>query len=155
MRTLYDAQGRKYELPQYVISDPVNMSPPPSDGTVQGDIEPVIDAHESDLSESGSEILDPEEIMRRKEEKGKGPEKTILATKSVFTVKLRKTTTTAFQDDIAVPKFCETDTVGRLKERLMEDGHVRLFYRGQELADTKTLKQYGYVPGDVLSAMVT
>jgi len=146
MSTIYDAQGRKYELPEHVISDPVNIIVESVDEPMD---EPTIDSE--DGHDSGRE--ETEKFLLPKEEKGKGPARTpSIVTPAGFTVRIRRPD---LQHDIIIDNCCETETVAILKERLAEEGETaRLFYRGRELADTKKVKDYGYVPGDVLTALV-
>lgn len=57
MNGAYDEMGNFYQMPEFVISDPVNM--------IQGT------EHNNAKSENDSDVSDEDEIKQRREEKGK------------------------------------------------------------------------------------
>lgn len=57
MNGAYDEMGNFYQMPEYVISDPVNM--------IQGS------EHNNAKGENDSDVSDEDEIKQRREEKGK------------------------------------------------------------------------------------
>jgi hypothetical protein len=57
----YDPFGNHYSLPEHIVSDPTNMA-----------VAPAIDEDEDKTESDASEEADEEEIIKRREEKGKG-----------------------------------------------------------------------------------
>lgn len=71
MNGAYDEVGNFYQMPEYIISDPNNLTPVLRENLLKG--------------ESASDVTDEDEIERRREEKGKG----VLKTGEVIKVKAR------------------------------------------------------------------
>jgi hypothetical protein len=97
---VYDVFGAFYQLPEYIVSDPINMI-------------------ESDQAErSGPSSEDEEELLRRGEEDGQKP----LEPEDMMTVKARRSDGQAQDLCIDVPKGC---SVRLLIERFTEEAKVR------------------------------
>jgi hypothetical protein len=97
---VYDVFGAFYQLPEYIVSDPVNLI-------------------ESDQGErSGPSSEDDEEFLRRGEEDGQKP----LEPEDMMTVKARRSDGQAQDLCIDVPKGC---SVRLLLERFTEEAKVR------------------------------
>lgn len=66
-KVLYDSSGAIYQLPKHIVSDPQNLdttSPPAMDGTKE-------DGDENGHGADDNEVDHEEEVLRRREEKGK------------------------------------------------------------------------------------
>ena len=71
MNGAYDEVGNFYQMPEYIISDPKNLTPGLQENLLKG--------------ESASDVTDEDEVERRREEKGKG----VLKSGDVIKVKAR------------------------------------------------------------------
>jgi hypothetical protein len=142
MTKLYDAQGREYKIPRHVISDPVNM--------VESSIEAVSEPAAHDVDGADSEQEDPVDILRRREEKGKG-----LATDKV---KVRVRRNDRAENDEIMVEANRTEPIAMLKLRIKDkdsiETPVRLFFSGKMLTDNQTLAGIGWHETEVVSCMV-
>ena len=163
-RGVYDESGYKYVIPREVISDPENLGTeaeaivPTAQGVQVGGEER--NGIEEGLSSAGGDTPQEgdnpsaEEILRRKEEKGKG--------RAIDMVQVRARRNDS-QHDIVVQSD-RTENVAILKQRftqaagLQSPSHIRLFFNGSELDDGKPLHEQGrLVPweqGVIITAMV-
>jgi len=139
---LFDAQGRKYKIPQHIISDPVNLVESPIEA------EPELGIDGVDGAESDKEDL--AETLKTKMEKGKG-----LAADMVK-VRVRRNDR-AEKDELAV-EADKTEPIAMLKLRIKGQDDiktpVRLFFAGKMLTDNQTLAGIGWHEKEVVSCMV-
>jgi hypothetical protein len=102
----YDAFGALYSLPEWVVSDPINLAV--DDG----------DEVEEELVKDNSEVADEEEeATRRREEKGKA----VLAAADVISVKARLSDRGG--EDVTV-QVGKVDSVRLLTKRIFEESGV-------------------------------
>ena len=164
-RGVYDESGYKYVIPREVISDPENIltEAEAAAPTAQGVQEINSEEHncteernsnaEGDVSEEGDNPS-AEEILRRKEEKGKG--------RAIDMVQVRARRNDS-QYDIVVQSD-RTENVAILKQRftkaaeLQPPSYIRLFFNGSELDDGKPLQEQGrpvpWEQGVIITAMI-
>ena len=163
-RGVYDESGYKYVIPREVISDPENIvtETEAAASTARG---AHVDDEEHNGTEEGnsnaegnisSEGENPsaEEILRRKEEKGKG--------RAIDMVQVRARRNDS-QYDIVVQSD-RTENVAILKQRftqaaeLQPPSYIRLFFNGSELEDERPLQEQGrpvpWEQGSIITAMV-
>jgi len=163
-RGVYDESGYKYVIPREVISDPENIvtEAEAAVSTAQK-VEVDSEVHtgneegnsnvEGDVSEEGDNPS-AEEILRRKEEKGKG--------RAIDMVQVRARRNDS-QYDIIVQSD-RTENVAILKQRftkaaeLQSPSYIRLFFNGSELDDGKPLQEQGrpipWEQGVIITAMI-
>jgi len=125
-RGTYDETGVQYPIPRHIINDPRNIVTTPTGGSGKAVQKAQVDGDESDGSES--EGLTPEEILRRKEEKGKGRERDMVE------VRARRSDTGA---DVIVQSD-RTENVIILRQRFTQAAGVRipLYHINMQLANT-------------------
>lgn len=104
----YDATGQHYKLPEQIVSDPTNLAPSP-------EAPPHNDESDKDVE---SEEPDEDEILRRREEKGKA----VVSTKDLMNVRCRLS-------DGPIPDLVvsigKDDSVRLLAKKLLEEATVR------------------------------
>ncbi|TQS33175.1 hypothetical protein Golomagni_06489 [Golovinomyces magnicellulatus] len=137
----YDALGNYYSLPEWIVSDPKNISSEEDHGddedtTVSGnDIDNDANNDDSGKPGKGKAFDEPAEevqIMARLSETGKDITVTIDKTDSVRNV---------------VRKVAETCSLGPGKK-------IRLAYMGKMLRESNTLDAQGWIPGHIINALV-
>ncbi|KAI4130179.1 MAG: hypothetical protein LQ347_003489 [Umbilicaria vellea] len=127
----YDEMGNLYQLPEQVISDPVNIV------LVSQDIA----AGKTEGAKTGEET-DEDEVERRREEKGKG------VLKSGDSVKVRARLSDRGGPDVTVMLGKEQNV------RVTGNGKVKIAYLGKILKDGETLQAQGWREGHVVNALV-
>lgn len=111
---VYDALGQSYSLPEVIVSDPTNIV-----GSLDGDAGsmPPNEAGDKIPDGEGSDDMDEDEVLRRREEKGKG----ILNPKDAIEVRARLSN--AGGEDLVV-SIGKDDSVGSLTSRIYEESGV-------------------------------
>ncbi|MCJ1252539.1 hypothetical protein MMC24_000345 [Lignoscripta atroalba] len=136
----YDEMGNFYQMPEQIISDPVNV--------VSQDIGVKGESLESDTEE-----MDEDDIERRREEKGKG------VLKSVDTVKVKARLSDRGGPDVVI-LLAKDQNVRVLVRRIQDEagvsgkGKVKIAYLGKILKDSETLLAQGWREGHVVNALV-
>lgn len=139
----YDATGQHYKLPEQIVSDPMNLAPSP-------DAPPHDDEADKDAE---SEEPDEDEILRRREEKGKA----VVNTKDLINVRCRLS-------DGPIPDLVvsigKDDSVRLLAKKLLEEAklpppkHIKIVYLGKVLKENQSLLAQGWKDNHVVNAMV-
>ncbi|TVY25809.1 Uncharacterized protein LHYA1_G004592 [Lachnellula hyalina] len=146
-KLVYDSFGGLYELPKHIISDPENLAPSPA---------PMLKNDDERSKEDGeSEEMDEDEVLRRREEKGKA----VINEADMVVVKVR------FSDG-ALPdhslRLGKDDSVRLLIRRVVEEvglappKRIKIVYMGRILVEGKSLIDQGWNAQEehVLSALV-
>ncbi|KAG9232061.1 ubiquitin domain-containing protein [Amylocarpus encephaloides] len=139
---VYDGFGAFYTLPEFIVADPQNIAstpPTPADEVINTDGE--------------SDELDEEELVKRREEKGKG----VLSVKDMIHV-------TARLSDGGGPDLVlsvgRDDSVRLVARRLAEEASlsppksIRIAYLGKILRDNQSLIAQGWKDDHVVNALV-
>ncbi|KAI1456374.1 hypothetical protein F4805DRAFT_458799 [Annulohypoxylon moriforme] len=148
---VYDALGNYYALPEWIVSDPVNVSEERVAKRSNGDVRRKGD--DDDLTgEDTTEEIDEEEALRRREEKGKG----VVDIKNMVKVRARLSENLP---DVIVSVGIE-ETVRSFAKRIAEESrlpstkHVRVAYMGKILKENLSLESQGWKKGHVVNALV-
>lgn len=107
-RGIYDSLGSHYLVPDYIISDPSNLVDTPSG---------VDGAGGDERSGKSSSELDEEELLRRREEKGKA----VISPMDMISVRARLSDTSG---DLKV-SISKNDSVRLVSQRILEEAGVR------------------------------
>lgn len=110
----YDETGALYRLPQCIVSDPDNVVDSPADGI---DNDAMSDGKLGEDEASEDELI-PDDIERRREEKGKTSERDLIK------VKARLSDREGPDLTISIGK---TQSVGLLARKVQAEAEVRLF----------------------------
>lgn len=112
---VYDALGAFYSLPQWIVSDPVNLQDSPNDG------DSSLDAGDGTDKTAGEDVaqVDEEELMKRREEKGKG----VINPEDLVKVKARLSEGNGTDIIVSVGR---NDTVRLLCRKIFEESGVTL-----------------------------
>ncbi|KAI2472638.1 hypothetical protein F4781DRAFT_316847 [Annulohypoxylon bovei var. microspora] len=148
---VYDALGNYYALPEWIVSDPVNVAEENSLKRSNGDVRRKGD---DDLTgeEDTAEELDEDEALRRREEKGKG----VADVKNMVKVRARLSENLP---DVIVSVSPE-ETVRSFAKRVAEESRlpstrrVRVAYMGKILKENLSLESQGWKRGHVVNALV-
>lgn len=140
----YDAFGALYSLPEWVVSDPVNL---------------VVEVDGGDESlgkrvgEGNVNDEDEEEAARRREEKGKA----VLAAADIIAVKARLSDRGGADVIVHVGK---ADSVRLLTKRIFEESalpaskRIKIVYMGKMLKENESLVSQGWKEDHVINALV-
>ncbi|RDL42288.1 Uncharacterized protein BP5553_02267 [Venustampulla echinocandica] len=140
----YDGFGAFYPLHQFVVSDPENMVDSPSGAAPAGDGED---------KDAESDELDEDEILRRREEKGKA----VVNPKDLMNVRARLSDGAGPDLVVSVGK---EDSVRLLTRRVFEESgltqpkYIRIAYMGRILKDNQSLIAQGWKDDHVVNALV-
>lgn len=138
----FDPFGHRYLMDEHIVSDPTNISvalPTADDEDKTGD--------------EGSEEADEEEIIRRREEKGKG----VLNEADLMVILAKLSDRDNAPLKVTVSK---QDSVRLVSRKILEASglepphHIRIFYMGRHLKELQTLQAQGWMEEDVLNAFV-
>ena len=108
---VYDASGVYYQLPKYISADPANLSTPTTAEEAPSE--------EAEGSGDASEELDEEELLRRREEKGKA----VMNAQDLITICARLTDD---GHDIFV-SIGKDDSVRLINRKIFEESGVSFF----------------------------
>ncbi|KAI0160838.1 hypothetical protein GGR52DRAFT_148602 [Hypoxylon sp. FL1284] len=141
----YDSLGNYYALPEWIVSDPVNVADEGVTKRSKGD---------DDLTgeEDTMEELDEDEAMRRREEKGKG----IADIRDMIKVRARLSENLP---DVIVSVSTEESVRSFARKIAEESGlpstkRVRVAYMGKILKENSSLQNQGWKKGHVVNALV-
>ncbi|KAI9645013.1 hypothetical protein NHQ30_007051 [Ciborinia camelliae] len=143
VRGCFDSSGVHYSVPEHIVSDPANLL---DDATARATGK---SDDEGDLEDESEEM--DEEILRRRETKGKAKAKEMIAVKARFQH--------GINGDI-VFKIGKNDSVRSLvraitqKLELSPPKHVKINYMGKLLKDNASLPAQGWVEGHIVNAWV-
>ncbi|KAL2006129.1 hypothetical protein VTN00DRAFT_9783 [Thermoascus crustaceus] len=149
----YDENGALYRLPQCIVSDPENVVEVSStDERGTGDLESdaIYDGKLAVDNASEDELI-PEDLERRREEKGKTSERDLIRVKARLSDR--------GGPDITV-SIGKRQSVGLLARKVqLEAGisgkqRVRIAYLGKILKENQTLLDQGWKSGHVVNALV-
>jgi len=138
----YDPFGNHYSLPEPIVSDPTNMAVAPAsndDGDKTGD--------------EGSEAPDEEEIVRRREEKGKG----VMNEADLMEIGAKLSDRDSRPLKISISK---QDSVRLVSQKLLDASglqppkHIKIAYMGKILKENQTLEAQGWNDGHVINGLV-
>ncbi|KAI0009677.1 hypothetical protein F4779DRAFT_617319 [Xylariaceae sp. FL0662B] len=145
----YDQLGNYYALPEWVVSDPINVV---GHGGIDRAVV-VVDRKDDELEEEEtSEELDEEEALRRREEKGKG----VADIKNMVKVRARLSENLP---DVVVSIGTE-ESVRSLARKVAEESgllstkRVRVAYMGKILKESSSLQSQGWKKGHMVNALV-
>ncbi|RFU36034.1 hypothetical protein B7463_g377, partial [Scytalidium lignicola] len=142
---VYDALGAFYSLPEWIVSDPANMQASAEDGESS---EGSDKAGNDDVEE-----MDEEEILKRREEKGKG----VINAQDLIKVTARLSEGNG--TDIIV-NIGRNDSVRLLSRRILEESgvaapkRIKIAYMGKILKDNQSLLAQGWKEDHVINALV-
>ncbi|KAJ9202073.1 hypothetical protein DTO166G4_6031 [Paecilomyces variotii] len=143
----YDETGALYRLPQCIVSDPDNIVDSPADG-IDND---AISDGKLGADEASEDELIPDDIERRREEKGKTSERDLIK------VKARLSDREGPDLTISIGK---TQSVGLLARKVQGEAgisgrqRVRLAYLGRILNEHESLTDQGWKNGHIVNALV-
>jgi len=141
----YDSLGAFYPVPEHIVSDPQNLVALPA----------RVSDDEEDKSgeETAEEHVDEDEILRRREEKGKA----VVNAKDLITIRAKLSD----RDEIPVKvTISKEDSVRLVARKILEESdlsppkHIRIAYFGKILKDNQTLGAQGWKDEHVLNALV-
>ncbi|KAL1961962.1 hypothetical protein VTN77DRAFT_743 [Rasamsonia byssochlamydoides] len=153
----YDETGALYRLPQCIVSDPENLVP---DSTTVGDHGVTkttgfdgdgMSDRKLTMAEESEEELIPEDVERRREEKGKMSERDV--------IKVRARLSDRGGPDVIVT-IGKTQSVGLLARKVQSEAgisdkqRVRIAYLGRMLRENEPLLNQGWKQGHVVNALV-
>ncbi|KAK5657784.1 hypothetical protein OQA88_2857 [Cercophora sp. LCS_1] len=144
----YDSLGNYYSMPEYIVSDPLNLSQGPALGDSFEDAKADFTAGE----ETAEETEEGDEVERRREEKGKA----VLDVRDLISVRARLSD--GSKDVIvSVGKEDNVRTIARsITEgaQLPPNKKVRIAYMGKILKEGSSLPEQGWKSGHVVNALV-
>ncbi|KAF8474689.1 hypothetical protein BDZ91DRAFT_273129 [Kalaharituber pfeilii] len=147
----YDERGIRYELPEYCVSAPSNLITTSSDAEKHA----ASAGDQSDTEED--DIVDLEEIERRRELKGK---MVLNRNEKKYRVVARLSDRGGPGSDVAVI-FQQKDTVRTVIRKIIERGkldpkahRLKIAYLGKILNEHESLPEQGWVEGNVINALV-
>jgi len=164
-KRVYDRFGASYDLPRHIVSDPQNLAPSPEPSIQPGG------AGGGSNEEGESEELDEDEILRRREEKGKD----VLNEADLVDVRVRFSNpqpdkVVRVGQDVSVRLVVRqiVDEIGvsclvlislgvphaNCFSQLEAPKRIRLNYMGRLLEDKKSLKAQGWNGTDIINALV-
>ncbi|KAI1133984.1 hypothetical protein F5Y05DRAFT_400154 [Hypoxylon sp. FL0543] len=144
----YDALGNYYALPEWIVSDPVNVTEEPQKGGAD------VDRKDDDLTGEEDIMggLGEDEAMRRREEKGKG----VADLRDMVKVRARLSENLP---DVIVSVAPEESVRSFARKIAEESGlpstkRVRVAYMGKILKENSSLQGQGWKKGHVVNALV-
>ncbi|KAG4417351.1 hypothetical protein IFR04_009492 [Cadophora malorum] len=141
---VYDANGARYELPEYIVCDPTNIVEMPT----------RTEEDEGDKSEEDGETADEAELLRRDEiRRGKA----VVNPDDMIDIKVKLSDR---DNRPLVVTINKQDTVRIVTKKIYEESgleppkHIRIAYLGKILKDNKTLKEQNWEEQNVLNGLV-
>ncbi|KAL3420798.1 Ubiquitin domain-containing protein 2 [Phlyctema vagabunda] len=140
---VYDGSGERYNMPEHIVADPENL-------VVASQTQSRSD---DGTDKSGPEELNEDEVLRRREEKGKE----VVNPQDLIKVRARLSDGRG-QDMVLV--IGKNDSVRLLTRRILEDGlfppgrSIKIAYMGKILEGNRSLISQGWKEGHVVNAMV-
>ncbi|KAI1846922.1 hypothetical protein JX266_007143 [Neoarthrinium moseri] len=142
---VYDSLGHYYPLPEWIVTDPVNIS----ETDEQDRAEDQKGGHVDDDGGAGEES---DEVLRKREEKGK-------AVESQNTVKIRARLSETARDIIV--KIDPDDSVRSVAQKILyqsrldaQSRKIKLVYLGKILKENASLESQGFNTTHVVNAFV-
>jgi len=138
----YDPFGNHYSLPESIVSDPTNMA-----------VAPPGNEDDDKMGDEGSEVADEEEIIRRREEKGKG----VVNEADLIEIGAKLSDRDSLPLKVTISK---QDSVRLVIQKLFEASglqephHIKIAYMGKILNQGQTLQAQGWKQGHVVNALV-
>lgn len=134
----YDEAGNLYQMPEHIVSDPTNMIlDQPGEDDIKGEL--------------SRDIIDDEELERKRDEKGK------TLVKDLIKVKARLSDRGG--PDVVV-SMGRDQVIRTLARRVAEEAKItgtnkiKIAYMGKILKDTESLQNQGWREGHVVNALV-
>ena len=151
---VYDERGELYDIPDWVVTDPLDLvEDEEKRGVVSNDIDQNIasDDDDGDDDDDGGKTEGDDSLQeRRREEKGKGR---ALDIGEEVRVRTRLSDRgTDVEVDVGTKQKCSI-LVRRIQDQIGAR-RVRLAYLGKILDETATLEEQGWQHGHVLNALV-
>ncbi|OTA83885.1 hypothetical protein M434DRAFT_83615, partial [Hypoxylon sp. CO27-5] len=148
---VYDALGNYYALPEWIVSDPVNVTEEGSAKKGKNDVDQKGD-DELTGEEDAMQELGEDEAMRRREEKGKG----VADFRDMVKVRARLSENLP---DVIV-SVAPDESVRSFSRKVAEESglpstkRVRVAYMGKILKENSSLQGQGWKKGHVVNALV-
>ncbi|KAI1102760.1 hypothetical protein F4804DRAFT_312194 [Jackrogersella minutella] len=148
----YDALGNYYALPEWIVSDPVNVADEGSAKKRKGDVRGKDDDDLTGEDDTMEELDEDEEAMRRREEKGKG----VADLRDMVKVRARLSENLP---DVVI-SVGPGETVRSFARKVAEESRlpstkrVRVAYMGKILKENLSLEGQGWKKGHVVNALV-
>ncbi|KAI8623639.1 ubiquitin domain-containing protein [Xylariaceae sp. FL1651] len=146
----YDALGNYYALPEWIVSDPVNVAE--DSGARRRSVEQDRKTDDDLTGEDTAEEVDADKTLRRREEKGKG----VVDIKKMVKVRARLSEN---YPDVAISIDAD-ETVRSLARKIAEESglpsmkRVRVAYMGKILKENTSLQSQGWQKDHVVNALV-
>ncbi|KAI0095546.1 hypothetical protein F4776DRAFT_658765 [Hypoxylon sp. NC0597] len=147
----YDALGNYYALPEWIVSDPVNVTEEGSAKKGKNDVDQKGD-DELTGEEDTMQELGEDEVVRRREEKGKG----VADFRDMVKVRARLSENLP---DVIV-SVAPDESVRSFSRKVAEESglpptkRVRVAYMGKILKENSSLQGQGWKKGHVVNALV-
>ncbi|KAI1774850.1 hypothetical protein F4818DRAFT_451857 [Hypoxylon cercidicola] len=148
---VYDSLGNYYALPEWIVSDPINVA---EEGSTKRSKGGASRKGGDDLTgeEDAAEELDEDETIRRREEKGKG----VADIRDMVKVRARLSENLP---DVIVSVSSEESVRSFARKIAEESGlpstkRVRVAYMGKILKENSSLQNQGWKKGHVVNALV-
>ncbi|KAI1382916.1 uncharacterized protein F4822DRAFT_86299 [Hypoxylon trugodes] len=146
---VYDALGNYYALPEWIVSDPVNVT---EEGNAKKSKDDIDRKGEDDLTGDDMDEVDEDEAVRRREEKGKG----VVDMKHMVKVRARLSENLP---DVIISINPEESVRSFARKVAEESGlsstkRVRVAYMGKILKENSSLQGQGWKKGHVVNALV-
>ncbi|KAK5634476.1 hypothetical protein RRF57_010189 [Xylaria bambusicola] len=147
---VYDSLGNYYALPEWIVSDPTNVTV--ASGTQRGSIDHDGKGDDDLTGEDTTEEIDEDEALRRREEKGKA----VVDIKNLIKVRARLSDT---YPDVVISIDAD-ESVRSLARKIAEESGlpstrlVRVAYMGKILKENMSLQSQGWQKDHVVNALV-
>jgi hypothetical protein len=105
----YDSLGAHYSVPEHIVSDPQNMAELPARSNIE----------EDKSGEDTEEHVDEDEILRRREEKGKA----VVSAKDLITIRAKLSDRDETPLKVIISK---ADSVRLVARKILEESKVRI-----------------------------
>jgi hypothetical protein len=143
---VYDGLGAFYQLPDWIVADPTNLGRSSNEGAMGKD-------GDGDKGRSEEGEVDEEELLRRREEKGKA----VVNARDMVSVKARLSD--GGGPDLVV-SVGRADSVRLLIRRIFEESglpstkSIRIAYMGKILKESQSPIAQGWKEGHVVNALI-
>lgn len=111
----YDSLGAHYSLPEQIVSDPQNMAELPARTS-----------NEDKSGEEAEENVDEDEILRRREEKGKA----VVNARDLITIRVKLSDRDEAPLKVTISK---EDSIRLVARKIFEESNVRFLYYPRDL----------------------
>lgn len=146
---VYDSLGNYYQLPEWVVSNPNNLSVTHNDDA-KGDLSTA--GEETTAEDEMTDDDGDEELERRRQEKGKE----VINVREQVPLQARLSEN---GKDVAL-KIVESEPVKSVARKIAREAglpsskRIRIAYMGRILKETSSLADQGWQPGHVVNALV-